>query len=953
MDFRLLGLLEVTDESGPVRIVAGHESALLALLLIRRGEALLTERIVEELWAGHPPENAVKSVQVYVSRLRKSLGADRIETTPAGYRIRLEPGELDVERFERLVREGDFDEALALWHGEALADFRYAPFAQAEARRLEELRNEALASRIDAQIAAGGAPAAIADLDALVARDPLWERPRGQLMRALYLAGRQAEALALYRATRELLAEELGIEPGPELQRLERAILNHDPELGTPVRPPPFRARGARLVLAGGLLVLAAVAAAVVLATRHSGPGLAAIAPNSVAAIDARNGRLVAQIAVGERPSRIAIEGTTMWVLNAGQSTIDEVDLSTGNRIGEFGPTLVPADLAATPGEVWIGDTLAVARFDAARRQQVGSRVELPAGGGPPTTRPPEERYLVTTPAGVWAVTPSEHAVRLDPKTGAIEQTAASPVLSLAFGDGSLWGIDRFTVVRLDPRTGVVTGRYPVPSLFYLGGIASGGGYVFATSSAEGVVWRIDPRQAPAQTTSIPVAFGVSSIAWGDGAVWIANRYDGEVDRIDPVTRTVRHVASIPAPQDLAVAKNRVYVAAGAPTRKHGPLTTSACAPVDSGGGKPDVLIASDLPLRYEGPSASIAVATIRAVLRSHRYRAGRFRVGYQSCDDSTTAAHGYDDGQCVANAGAYADDVSFVGVIGTYDSGCALDEIPILNRAAHGPLAMISPFDTGPFLTRRGYAATAQTLAHVYAAGRSFFRVIGADHIQVAADAELAQRLGVRRVAIVYDRAGMLQSTQERWFARAARLLGLTPVPVLWNGNPAALAGALRAGRADGAFLVSHVARDPHAAAQLSHTLSRVLAHRPVILTDQLPLAAFAAGSAASVYGSVAGVSRAGQLPAPARALLRSLPARDRDVFAVGETAEATTDLLAAIAASNGSRASIVRQLRRRFDKWGDPTTAPVAFYRFASGATHWFATITPSVRLVPPGSS
>ena len=206
MEFRLLGLLEVEDEHGPVRIVPGRESALLALLLLHSGAALSNDRIVDELWGDAAPENAAKSVHVYVSRLRKALGAERLETTPAGYRVVVKPGELDLHRFEAALDDGRFSDALALWRGEPLADFRYAPFAQAEARRLEGRRNEALAELLDARLAAGEAP--VAELEAIVEQERLWERPRGQLMRALYLAGRQADALALYRQTRELLAEE-------------------------------------------------------------------------------------------------------------------------------------------------------------------------------------------------------------------------------------------------------------------------------------------------------------------------------------------------------------------------------------------------------------------------------------------------------------------------------------------------------------------------------------------------------------------------------------------------------------------------------------------------------------------------------------------------------------------------------------------------------------------------
>ncbi len=394
MRFLLLGPLVVEDERRPVHVAAGKESALLALLLVRRADVLANDRIVDELWGETPPENATKSVQVYISRLRKVLGADRIETTPGGYRIRLEPGELDVERFEELAAAGRPKEALALWRGEPLGDFRYASFAQSEARRLEELHRGLVADLVDDRLADGETP--IADLEATIARDPLWERPRAQLMRALYLAGRQAEALDLYRETKRRFADELGLDPSPELQRLERAILNHDPELGTPKvrRRPSSAKRGARLLVAGGA-VLCGAAAAVFFALERGSAHLTAIQPNSVAVIDAKTSRIVAQVSVGDNPSRLAVAGSTVWVLNAGDGTLSAIDAHTEQAAPAFGPTLVPSDIAATPGVLWIGDApkgagegaSRIARFDAVRHIRLGTTTlagRPPPGGGRP-----------------------------------------------------------------------------------------------------------------------------------------------------------------------------------------------------------------------------------------------------------------------------------------------------------------------------------------------------------------------------------------------------------------------------------------------------------------------------------------------------------------------------------------------------------------------------------------
>lgn len=237
MRFRLLGLLEVVDDGRRIEFVRGKERALLALLLLSANEPVSTDRVIEALWDDRPPEHATKTVQIHVSRLRKRLDARRLTTTPGGYLLRVAPGELDVDEFEALAARGrsalvdgdiqgavsNLTGALGLWSGPALADFRFESFAQDAARRLDEVKAAVEADLVDAQLAAG--EDVIPQIEELVAENPLWERPRRQLMLALYREGRQGEALDVYRRTRELLADELGLDPSPELEALERSIL--------------------------------------------------------------------------------------------------------------------------------------------------------------------------------------------------------------------------------------------------------------------------------------------------------------------------------------------------------------------------------------------------------------------------------------------------------------------------------------------------------------------------------------------------------------------------------------------------------------------------------------------------------------------------------------------------------------------------------------------------------
>ena len=245
MEFRILGPLEAIDEGRALPLGGAKQRALLAILLTRANEVVSSDRLIDELWGAEPPATAANTLQYYVSQLRKTLGAERIATRPPGYLIRVEPGELDLERFEELLRRRDGESlhaALALWRGAALADFVYEPFAQSEIARLEELRLVTVENRIDADLDAGRHAELVAELERLVAEHPLRERPRAQLMLALYRSGRQAEALASYQTARRVLVEELGIEPGPVLQELERAILRQDPSLALPVvLAPPAR----------------------------------------------------------------------------------------------------------------------------------------------------------------------------------------------------------------------------------------------------------------------------------------------------------------------------------------------------------------------------------------------------------------------------------------------------------------------------------------------------------------------------------------------------------------------------------------------------------------------------------------------------------------------------------------------------------------------------------------
>jgi class 3 adenylate cyclase len=242
VEFRILGPLEVLEDGRLLNLGGGKQRTLVAVLLLNANRVVPSDRLIDALWEDEPPETAQKALQVYVSHLRKALGKDRLVTNVPGYLLRVEEGELDLERFEGLVEEGGAErlkEALSLWRGPPLADFAYARFARSAIARLDELRLEVLEERIEADLAAGRPAALVGELEALVQDHPLRERLRFLLMLALYRSRRQAEALAVYKDARGTLVDELGIEPTQALRELENAILRQDPALDISVKAEP------------------------------------------------------------------------------------------------------------------------------------------------------------------------------------------------------------------------------------------------------------------------------------------------------------------------------------------------------------------------------------------------------------------------------------------------------------------------------------------------------------------------------------------------------------------------------------------------------------------------------------------------------------------------------------------------------------------------------------------
>jgi DNA-binding SARP family transcriptional activator len=385
MDFGILGPLEVSDAGRVLPLGGAKQRALLALLLLHANQVVSSDRLIDDLWGDEPPESGTAALQVRVSKLRRALGAggESIVTRAPGYVIHLGSDQLDLQRFERLVSEADRDleggdpaqasaklgEALSLWRGAPLADLAYESFAQPAIARLEELQFVAHELRIEADLALGRHKELVAELEALVAAHPLREGLCRQLMLALYRSGRQAEALEAYQATRRTLVEHLGIEPGPGLHELERAILRQDRSLDLVTAPQLLRS-----VLVAGigdrplepLLPVAEPLARqpqrelIVVRLLEERGALAAVSAEVAAECEALRARgVVARAAVftsgspGKDVSRLATEQDVDLVLLAGPKLLDDPEVAEVLRTAPCDVAVVVGQ-KATPGAVLV-----------------------------------------------------------------------------------------------------------------------------------------------------------------------------------------------------------------------------------------------------------------------------------------------------------------------------------------------------------------------------------------------------------------------------------------------------------------------------------------------------------------------------------------------------------------------------------------------------------------------
>jgi YVTN family beta-propeller protein len=623
-EFGILGPLQVSRAGCAVPLGGPRQRAVLALLLLEANRVVSMDRLAEDVWGGHPPEGWVTTLQTYVFHLRRALEPDRdrgaagdvLLTRDRGYLLRVDREHLDAALFADGFTAGraaleagrsaeaaqTLRQALDRWRGPVLADLADYAFTRPEAARLEELRLAAVEARIDADLTLGRHDTLTAELEQLAAEHPLRERLHGQLMLALYRCGRQADALAAYRRVRDLLADELGIDPGEPLRRLHASVLAHDPALdwrpgsqtlipaedhraaaGAPVTSPAAgphqrpaggsralewgRRRTRRLLVIGSVLAVAA-AACIVAVARPWVAGLTGIPANSVGLIGAAGGRLGEPVAVGS-PDGLAYGDGSVWAVDSTGGTLARINPATHAIVDQIQVGSAPSAVTLTGGNVWVANS---GDGTVSQVNTAADRVVQPiVVGNDPVA-------IASGPSGVWVANEGDDTVQqIDPVTGKVTRTV--PVGGrpdgIAVGLGAVWvanGQDG-TVTRIDPATGQPSGPIYVGS--GPAGIAITPAAVWVANSLDLTVSKIDPATGKVTGTT-PVGDGPSAIVAAKNGVWVADEFDATLDRINPQTGQVSTVHLGNSPRGMVAAGPGVWVAAqafAAPSHRGGTFT--------------------------------------------------------------------------------------------------------------------------------------------------------------------------------------------------------------------------------------------------------------------------------------------------------------------------------------------------------------------------------------------
>jgi ABC-type branched-subunit amino acid transport system substrate-binding protein len=729
-----------------------------------------------------------------------------------------------------------------------------------------------------------------------------------------------------------------------------------------PLVPDALLRRAPAFLVVGGLLLLIAVAGAGIATLRAEEDEEPAPQRNGVAAIDRDGTQLASFTQTESPPSSLAVGAGGVWALGLEDSILSRIDPETKKLVKHFRLRHAPTDIAAGAGAVWVKGDGTLARIDpdtgkATRTVKLPDTVD---NGDLPFQNWGFPQVAVGAGA-VWAINDDRTISRIDPDSGRRVTTIVVDAATIAAGREGVWfisGDDTRAVTRIDPSTNRVGRKIPVGAQ-NLSGVAVGAGHVWATAAGDGVVWRIEPGHPPVLRT-FDVGVGTRFLAFGAGAIWTANHIDGTVSHIDVETGDVES-SNVMAVQSLAAGEGSAWVSSAAATSADGLPQT--CREVLAGPGKPDVLIASDLPLQGEDGVGPRAMAdAIENVLERHDFRAGRFSVGYRSCDDSNAQIGFFDQRICASNANAYARTEQLVAVIGSYNSDCSAVEIPILNGAPGGPLAMISPANTGPGLTARsepppwGYKGEPDVY---YPTGtRNFVRLPPLDDTQGTAHALLAQQLALRSVYMVSDGSVFWKFLLTDPFRYAARKLGIGIAGAAVFDREAKDYGRIaeriaRSGAQGVVFGGDPLLGD---GAVVEALRARLGARFPILAGHYFAagvpdILKFIGPAARGIYATEASTPRAAFEVTPAAKRFLEDFGEDGSGGFILESAQATELVLRAIARSDGTRESVLEKLKAsrvkdgilgsfHFDRNGDLTPARMPIIRI-TGST------PPSARL------
>jgi YVTN family beta-propeller protein len=631
--FRILGKLEVLVDGRSVELPSRRERALLGVLLLRVGEVVSVDELIDSVWGDPAPASARHMVHEYVSRLRAVFGdASVITTRPPGYAVERASCELDTIRFASLVATarsaaaaGDtdqaltsFDEALGVWRGAALSDVALEGEARAAAAGLDDERRSVRSERVDLALTMGRHQELIPELERAVAAEPLDEHALGQLMLALYRSGRQADALARYRDGRRTLVEQVGIEPGDELRALEQAILRQDPALSLPssetlavddedARAPPAPRRRKGMAAAAALVLIAGLATIVAVAWRTSPRPVALVRGNAVAVVDEAHARLLGSVAVTVPPGAISSGAGSVWVSLPDAQSVLRISPES-RRIAASIPLRVAAQSLAVAGSaLWAVGSGPNDPFVTLERINPtfgtvsrARRLPVVITGDSGSLSTQGNTLLVAPRTGLLT--------RIDARSGRVlgQLNPNADPSAAAFGFGSSWLAYREAnlVIRIQ-SSGAIT-QIPVgrdPSAITVGTRA-----VWVANALDGTVESIDPSTGAAIMT-IHVGTDPAALASGDGSVWVANAGDGTLTRIDERTNRITATVAVGgSPQALAVADGKVW----ASVQPQAPAQPSGGTVVV---GVPSFVTTLDPAVTFNGPADVIQYPTCATLL--------------------------------------------------------------------------------------------------------------------------------------------------------------------------------------------------------------------------------------------------------------------------------------------------------------------------------------------------